>query len=77
MTFEEPRLTVFAFLHTKPLLFEKEIICSQFFPFKVDLSSEGRQNNSDRIASPESVSILHNLDLKTVCNEYRFFKYCW
>ena len=33
---------------------------SQFFSFRVDFFSEERQNNSDRVVSPDSVSILLN-----------------
>ena len=33
---------------------------SKFFPFSVYLFSEGRQNNFDRVVSPESVSIPLN-----------------
>ena len=31
---------------------------SSFFPFRVDLFSEGRKNSFDRVVSPESVSVL-------------------
>ena len=31
---------------------------SKFFPFRVDLFSEGRQNESDRVTALENVSVL-------------------
>ena len=34
---------------------------SKFFPFRVDSFSEGRQNNGDRVSSPESVLIPYKL----------------
>ena len=55
---------LFAFLHTMPLLekdlhvLKKERICS--FPFRADSFSEWRQNNFDRAASSEILSIPHN-----------------
>ena len=50
-----------AVLHTKPLLKgvyakRKEYFFptgNKFFPFRIDTFSEGRQNNFDRIVSPE------------------------
>ena len=55
-------MTSFAFLHIKTLLKRclliKERNGNKFFPFRVDLFSEGMQNNFDRVTSPERVSTL-------------------
>ena len=55
---------MFAFLHTKSLLKEvytkKKTFASKgnkFFHFKVDPFSEGRQNNLDRVITPENDSV--------------------
>ena len=53
---------LFALLHTKPLLkrvYLKEFAPkgNKFFSFTVDSFSEGRQYNSDSVASPESLFI--------------------
>ena len=70
-------------------LLSKERICSKrskFFPLRVDLHWDGRQNENGRVASPESVSIHHNptalRKAKTVynfglseCKKYNFGLY--